>query len=196
MKTRIFTLLLLAAIGFSSCQKDAVTPAGNQGPVDQKVTASAIGLIQDSVKLNVKGYLRLQLAEDAVNTDNILIDFNPAASAAYVKNEDAPTLQGFGQVSLSSLSSDNVTLAINTMPLPANGATIALKVSAKTTGIYKLNLTGTDAIPETFDIWLMDKYVKDSLDIRNNPTYAFNLYTLDARSFGSQRFSLVLRKHQ
>jgi len=180
-------------MGFSSCQKDTVTPAVKQGPIGREVTASTIGLNQDTTTSTVKGYLRVQLAEDAFNTDDILIDFNPTAKAIFVRNEDAPTLQGFGQVSLSSLSSDNVALAINTMPLPAKGAIINLKVSAKTNGIYKLNLTTIDAVPTIFDIWLMDKYKKDSLDFRNNPTYAFNLYTADTSSYGSHRFSLVLR---
>jgi hypothetical protein len=190
MKQRIFTLLLLAAIGFSSCQKDTVNPAVTQTQVSQKVTASTIGLNQDTVK----GYLRVQMAEDQFNTDDILIDFNPTAKPYYVKNEDAPYLQGFGQVSLASLSSDNVALAINTLPLTAKGATIGLKVDAKTDGIYKLNLTAVSAVPETFDIWLMDKYQKDSLDFRHNLTYAFNLYKADTSSYGSHRFSLVLRQ--
>ncbi|HEY8782909.1 MAG TPA: hypothetical protein VIM16_14890 [Mucilaginibacter sp.] len=195
MKPGIFSLLILSAIGFSSCQKDTVTPAVTQSPVSQKVTESTVGLSQDTVGGSIKGYLRLQLAEDAVNTDNILIDFNPLGKTTFNRNEDAPTLQGFGSVSLSSLSSDNVALAINTMPLTATGLTIGLKVGAKTTGIYKLNLTAIDAIPELFDIWLMDKYKKDSLDIRNNPGYAFNLYKADTASYGSHRFTLVLREH-
>ncbi|MFI5139483.1 MAG: hypothetical protein ACHQIM_16805, partial [Sphingobacteriales bacterium] len=135
----------------------------------------------------------IQMAEDAVNADNILIKFNPAASAYFVTGQDAPDLQGFGAVYFSSLSADNVALSINQLPLVSKGTTIGLAVSAKTTGIYKLNLLTVSSIPATIDIWLKDKYKKDSLDFRNNPTYAFNLTTTDTCTYGSHRFSLALR---
>ena len=194
MKQRIFILLLLAAVCFSSCQKDAVEPTATP-QVSQKVTATTTSALnQDTVNIAVNGYLRIQLAEDAFNTDNILIDFNPGSSTAYVRNEDAPTLQGFGAVSLSSLSSDNVALAINVMPLTSKGVTVPLVVGAKASGLYKLNLSTVNNIPASFDIWLMDKYKKDSLDFRDNPTYAFNLTKTDTNSYGSHRFTVVVRQ--
>jgi hypothetical protein len=195
MKQGIFTLLLIAAICFSSCQKDAVEPAATAPQVTQKVTATTTSALnQDTANVAINGYLRIQLAEDTFNTDNILVDFKPGSSTAYVRNEDAPTLQGFGAVSLSSLSSDNVALAINVMPLTSKGACIPLVVGAKATGLYKLNLSTVNNIPASFDIWLMDKYKKDSLDFRNNPTYAFNLIKTDTSTFGSHRFNLVVRE--
>jgi hypothetical protein len=195
MKQRIFILLLLAAICFSSCQKDAVEPTATPNQVSQKVTATTTSVLnQDTVNTAINGYLRIQLAEDAFNTDNILIDFKPGSSPAYVRNEDAPTLQGFGAVSLSSLSSDNVALAINVQPLTSKGVTIPLVVGAKATGLYKLNLSTVNDIPASFDIWLMDKYKKDSLDFRDNPTYAFNLTKTDTSSYGSHRFTVVVRQ--
>jgi hypothetical protein len=195
MKQRFFTLLLLAAVCFSSCQKDAVEPSATQNQVSPKVTATTTSVLnQDTVNTAINGYMRIQLAEDAVNTDNIIVDFKPGSSTAFVRNEDAPTLEGFGAVSLSSLSSDNVALAINVMPLTSKGVSIPLVVGAKATGIYKLNLMAVNDIPASFDIWLMDKYKKDSLDFRNNPTYAFNLTKTDTSSFGSHRFNLVVRE--
>ena len=68
-------------------------------------------------------------------------------------------------------------------------------VNAKTDGIYKLNMISINAIPGIFEIWLMDNYKKDSLDFRNNSSYAFNIYTADTTSYGSKRFSLVVREN-
>jgi hypothetical protein len=195
MKQRIFTLLLLAVVCFSSCRKDAVEPTVTPNQVSQKVAATTTAALnQDTVNTAVNGYLRIQLAEDAFNTDNVLINFAPGSSPAYVRNEDAPTLQGFGAVSLSSLSSDNVALAINVQPLTSKGVIIPLVVGAKASGLYNLNLMAVNNIPASFNIWLMDKYKKDSLDFRNNPTYAFNLIKTDTSSFGSHRFKLVVRE--
>ena len=143
----------------------------------------------------VKGYLRVQVAADAVNTDDILINFNSAASLAFVRSEDAPTFNGNGFITLSSLSSDNVPLAINASPLPVQSEKIKLMVNAKADGTYSLNLTKLSTIPANFEIWLMDNYKKDSLDFRNNPSYAFDMKIADTTSYGSGRFSLVIRQN-
>ena len=50
------------------------------------------------------------------------------------------------------------------------------------------------SIPKIYDIWLMDNYKKDSLDIRNNSTYKFDI-TADKNSYGNNRFSIVVRQN-
>jgi hypothetical protein len=52
-----------------------------------------------------------------------------------------------------------------------------------------------NAVPNTYSLWLMDGYKKDSLNMRLYPTYAFNVYKSDTTTFGSNRFKLVVR-HQ
>jgi len=192
MKKRIFTLLLVTAIGFSACQKenDKQVIAPNQ--VSQKPATSTTGLNQDT--LSVNGYMRVQLAMDSVNTDNILINFNPTAQTTFNLIEDAPTLQGLGLVSLSSLSSDGRALSIYTLPLTSKGDNIAIRVSAKTSGNYKLNLGAVSNVPTTFKIWLKDNYKKDSVNFASNPSYTFALNTADTSTYGNHRFSLVLRQ--
>ncbi len=145
---------------------------------------------------SIDQHLRLQMAMDSINTDDIYVGFKAGASTAYVNNEDAPYKTGNGKVSLSSYSTDNVRLAINRMPLPELKQTvIPLNVSARDHGSYKLNMTELQAIPEIYEVWLMDSYNKDSLDMRHNPTYAFNI-TADTNSSGSKRFQLILRQNQ
>ena len=141
-------------------------------------------------------YLRLQLAKDSINTDDMVVRFVSSASPAYVPDEDAPYRAGFGMVSLCSISSNNVDLAINELPLPkVKPDVIGLSVGANADGLYTLNLTQIVSIPALYDIWLMDAYKQDSLDMRHNPTYAFNVLKSDTNSFGSKRFSLVIRQN-
>jgi hypothetical protein len=140
-------------------------------------------------------YLRLQLAEDSVNTDDILVRFSTNASATYNANVDAPYKQGFGAVSLASLSSDHIPLAISTQPLPKTSESIPLSVNTTDDGTYSLSMKTLLGIPQLFDIWLMDAYKKDSLDMRHNTTYTFNVLKSDTNTFGSKRFSLVLRQN-
>jgi len=96
---------------------------------------------------------------------------------------------------LSSLSNDNVSLAINVLPLPKqNGQVIKLKVSFAKSGQYSLRRTALEAIPIIYDIWLIDKYKKDSLDIRANSIYTFDVNLSDTNSYGGNRFILVIRQ--
>lgn len=48
------------------------------------------------------------------------------------------------------------------------------------------------SIPALFTIWLKDAYKKDSLDIRANPAYTFDILHSDTNSYGSHRFTLVM----
>jgi hypothetical protein len=144
---------------------------------------------------NIDQHLRLQMAMDTINTDDIYIGFNSSDKSQFVVNEDAPYKPGNGKVSLASFSSDNVELAINRTPLPGIKQTIIpLFVKAHDAGIYKLNMTEVEAIPQLYQIWLLDNYKKDSLDMRQNATYAFNIST-DTNSYGGRRFQLVIRQN-
>ncbi|MFI5161538.1 MAG: DUF2341 domain-containing protein [Sphingobacteriales bacterium] len=140
-------------------------------------------------------YMRVQLAKDSVNTDELMLGFKSDATAAYNPAMDAPYLTGFGQVSISSFSGDKIACAINVQPLPKTSETIRLKVTAKTDGIYSLNMQSVGGIPQLFDIWLIDAYKKDSLDMRHNTSYSFNVLKSDSNTFGSNRFSFVIRQN-
>lgn len=141
-------------------------------------------------------YLKLKLAKDSINTDETVVRFNSNGSTKYIENLDAPYKGGYGSVSLSGLSNDKVNLAIDVIPLPHQQAeTVALNVSANTSGIYNLSLNDLVAVPKLYDIWLIDKYKKDSLDLRQYKSYAFNIDKADTASFGANRFTLVIRQN-
>ena len=99
-------------------------------------------------------------------------------------------------MSLSSLSSNNYLLAINTLPLVSTGTTVGLAVGANANGIYKLNLTTiSSTIPSSVAIWLKDAYKKDSLDFKKYPSYSFNINKSDSATYGSHRFTMVLHEN-
>ena len=148
-----------------------------------------------SLNNNVRQHLSLEMALDSVNTNEMIVSFNNNASAAFNNYEDAPYMIGSGKVSIASISSDNIALGINTLALPKTSETIALKVSATTDGIYTISRKQLAGIPQLYDIWLMDNYKKDSLDMKHNTTYSFNIYKADTNTFGAKRFSLVIRQN-
>ncbi len=137
--------------------------------------------------------LRLEMALDTVNKDDILVIFDDNAKSGYVFNEDALYRTGSGKVSLSSLSDDNQTLAINKLPL-TNGVTIPLKVGSTAYSTYTLNLKDLKGVPQLFDVWLKDAFTGDSVNMRTTPSYTFSI-TTDANSYGSKRFSITMREN-
>lgn len=195
MKRLTFTLLVVAIASLTSCQKDAVTPLNQQAQGSQKIATTFKALNQYAINTAVTGSLRVVLEKDTINKDDILIMFDPTTSPACVFNEDANYFPGYGLVGLSSVSSDGVLLTIDKRPFPAVSTVIPLNVTATASDTYTLNLTETNSIPANYDIWLMDAYKKDSLDFRHNLTYSFNLNLADTNSFGSRRFSLIIRQN-
>ena len=141
--------------------------------------------------------MRLKLTIDSLNYDDIAIKFNAAGSVNYNENEDARFLAGNNaKLGLSSFSADSVKLSINCLPLPKlSPQVIRLNVDAQVTGSYTFNQTQLTAIPQLYEIWLMDHLKKDSLDIRNNTTYKFDVDISDTTTYGSNRFQLVIRQN-
>jgi len=142
----------------------------------------------------VDQHLRLQLVMDTINSDGIIIRFSSNTSTAYNAKEDAMYRVGTGKVSLASLSSDKMPLAINQMDL-SKGQNIRLKLNASTDGAYSLNMKEITGIPQLFDIWLMDAYAKDSVNMRQTATYSFNILKSDTNSYGITRFTLAIRQN-
>jgi hypothetical protein len=140
--------------------------------------------------------LHLKLLKDTNSVDGMIVVFNSNAKSQFDRREDALYKPGNGTASLSCMSSDNVALSINTLAFPKLQASIIpLTVNAAADGLYKFNMIAVKNIPVLYDVWLKDAYKKDSLDIKHNPTYSFNIYKSDATSFGASRFSLVIRQN-
>jgi hypothetical protein len=159
-----------------------------------QVTGSQL-LLGKPAAAAVSQYLHLKLKQDSVQADEIFISFNSNASSKFVVNEDAAQKPGYGIASLASMSSDGVSLSINTLKLPQQSEAIALNVNAVADGTFQLIMPDVKSVPALFDIWLMDAYKKDSVDFKNNPAYSFNIVTSDSASYGSKRFSLVIREN-
>jgi hypothetical protein len=171
----------------------AKTNAQLSGPT--LATGSTLLLSKAPVANTVLQYLRLELEKDSLNKVDMVVRFSNSAKNSFVVNEDSQYIPGTGKVNLCSKSTDNVDLAINNIPFPKQSQTIKLNVNVTADGTYKLNKTEIKAIPNLYEIWLMDAYKKDSLDIKHNSTYIFQVAKSDTNSYGSNRFSLVIRQN-
>ena len=173
---------------FNESAKAVSTNANSFGVMARRVNAAVI------TPANENPLLRLKMALDTTYAEDALIQFKPAASTKYVLNEDAPHRAGSGPIHFASRSADSLALTINSMPLQIS-QTIPLNVYAQNDGLYTINMTQPVPLPALYDVWLMDNYKKDSLDIKNNPTYSFDISNADANSYGTGRFTLVIRQN-
>ena len=144
--------------------------------------------------------LRLRLSIDSLNYDDMVIGFKSSASAKYNVMEDSKYLSGLSAPEgLASFSADSVPVAltVNFLSLPKQTEQIIrLKTTAINNGRLTLTRTQLDSLPKLYEIWLMDGYKNDSLDLRNNNAYAFDIDRNDTTSFGNNRFRIIIRQNK
>jgi hypothetical protein len=137
----------------------------------------------------------LKLTKDSANYDITYVRFLDTYNKDYNEMEDADDFNGPGQAVLfSALTADNHLVAIASQPLLDPKTSIFLSVDGSTSGIYTIQKMSMVEIPEVYDVWLMDHFKSDSLDLRGNGTYAFNIDKANAETYGNSRFELVIRK--
>lgn len=138
--------------------------------------------------------IRLQMAEDSINTDEIVVRLNDKASTAYSVYEDAEDMGGINaQVSLSALSSDSVKLAIDVLPFPKKAPqVIPVYVDAISSGAYQLKLTQLSNLSQVYQVMLRDRYLQDSVIMHTGTSYSFNIDKSDSSTFAGNRFQLVI----
>lgn len=184
MKTTLSFIVLVILL--AACIKGVNTlPVVVNSPIPQKVIALQRDTIPDG------GSLKVQILKDSVSTDETLMIFDHTASTMYINTQDAVYFPGYGAVSIASLTTDGMPCAIHKLPYLQDNP-IGLDVSVKSDGIYLLKISYLKQIPQTIRVWLKDKYMKDSLDMRVGD-YAFQVIRSDTNTFGRGRFKLVLR---
>jgi len=184
-------LLSLISLSLAACQKEAIVLSKKPSAPASAAPGPAIVAKVNTDTIPDKSAFKIKLVKDSTNSDETLLTFNHLATCKYSSSNDAPYFAGFGQVSLASVSSDGIDLAINQMPYTP-GMSIGLDVHAKTDGAYQLQISYVHNMPANIQIWLKDNYLKDSLNVCLKK-YDFKVSTADTSSFGQKRFRLILK---
>ncbi len=187
-----------ASLTFNESAKTNTQLTGPMAATGTTISLDAIPVPTASTHVNAAPqYMRLQLYADSITNEDAVIALNQSGTTKFSYDEDSPFLPGSSSVSLSSRSSDSIKLAINTIPYPGRTSPIVvpLSVNATVARQYSLNVTEFKNIPQLFDVWLKDANTGDSLDMRNNQSYAFNINFADSTSYGANRFSVVIRQN-
>ncbi|WPV01421.1 DUF2341 domain-containing protein [Mucilaginibacter sp. cycad4] len=141
--------------------------------------------------------MRIRLATDSVNTDEIMVLFDPGSKNEYEPFYDSDRLNGIGNVStLASYGykSQNM-LAINRMDVIDSTTRVKLFVNVNNSATTDtISGSGFESLDSRYEIYLLDHYKKDSLLFSQHKRYPFNIDKADTTSYGANRFEIVFHK--
>jgi len=123
-------------------------------------------------------------------SDETVIRFLDSATERFDSELDAYKLSN-SVFNLSSVSGDTK-YAINTLPALGCASFIQLDVSNVTSGTYQLELSQFDSFDQSMELKLIDDYLGQAIDIRQNALYEFSV-TGDTKSYGN-RFKIVFEQ--
>jgi len=144
---------------------------------------------------NILTGLHLRLQKDSVTFDECGLYFGDNWSDKF-DAADGVDLDGVSPtVYMSSYTSDNIRTCINSLSDYTKGKRIKLFVKGNTDGIYNLTLADMFNIDTSaYNIYLLDNFKRDSLDIGRYKSYAFNITNSDTNSYGSNRLELAIER--
>jgi hypothetical protein len=170
----------------------ALTFKESQKASTQQLTGTQLLMGKPVKEAAISGFY-MKLEQDSLINDYCGIYFDGDSDDFDIN--DAVDLDGASpKVYMSSYTADGRRTGINALSDYKDGKIIKLYVNATTNGLYKLKIEQIKNIDAIYDIWLKDNYKNDSLDLRSNDTYNFNIIRSDAASIGASRFEIVIRK--
>lgn len=164
----------------------------NGGPINFQSTESVKAAGTQTTFFRQEGLndiIRLALKRDGVS-DETVVRFSEGATQDFDPTLDAYKLSN-AVFNLSSVSG-NTKYAINALPGLTCSSSIQLNVSNVSPGTYQLELSQFDSFHESMDLKLVDTFLGQVIDIRQNPNYEFSV-TADASTYGN-RFKLEVEQ--
>ncbi len=126
-------------------------------------------------------------ADAGTASDEIVVRFADGATAGFDGQWDAYKMTGGADApQLSSVTADGISLAINSLPLGAEPVTVPLDFTFNVTSAVTFTASGMDSFNPATGIYLEDKILGKTVDLRAGPVYTFSYLSSSA----SDRFVL------
>ena len=148
--------------------------------------AATTSQIDDAIQLHI------QIKDAAQVSEETAIVFKTGMDANFDEN-DAAYFSGGSALTLSSLSLDGNSNAINFLPEISQVKQVKLNINATASGALTMNFTDLAAIGR-YKAKLKDAYLNTETNIKANPMYNFSIDKTVATSFGPDRFTLILEE--
>ncbi len=123
-------------------------------------------------------------------TDKAFVKVNPSAKSS-LDNFDGPKMDNT-LFDLSTLSSDNIPMAINAVEEITCGSTVKVNIKDFTAGSYKLNFQSAGLLHE-YEMVLTDKYTGSVTNVTTSPDYTF-VVDSNTGSKAADRFELAFKE--
>lgn len=118
--------------------------------------------------------LRLK-AETSIGVDDIVVHFRPEASQQFDDEYDAYKLTGGSDApQLSSITSDNKKVSINSLPFSTTDEVVPLFFSVNTASDVTFTASGMEGFYSTPPIYLEDVVENKVIDLQLQPKYSFH----------------------
>lgn len=162
----------------------------NSDQTQSKIRFSQFNVASASSETSSLPVLRVSI-KDNVYSDETVVAFKDGYAASYqTADGDAPYMSG-AAITISSLTSDNKSMAINLMPDITDVKEVKLNVNARTSRVAEM--TFTELPSEEYQFILKDTYLNIEKVLTKNASYIFTMDKAIKASFGSERFLLVIK---
>ncbi|MDZ4666255.1 MAG: T9SS type A sorting domain-containing protein [bacterium] len=143
-------------------------------------------------KAPVSNQIRIQLVQDALNSDETVIRFMAKKKDAYDELEDVKKLSN-PTVNISSTFGNNLYASVNYLSENFENKIVPLGVWGNVAGTYTMNFSEIESFNHLAKIYLVDNFLHTQHDIITQSQYVFDI-TSDANSKGDNRFELQFLK--
>lgn len=143
---------------------------------------------QNFYKSEPANTLRLMVQSGNYN-DETVVRFTEEATVNYDEQFDFFKLNAGNIPQIYSVTVNNETLAINTMPMIDENTVVNIGLTPGISGLMSLTASGLETIDNTFPVILVDHLANVNWNLRENPVYNFSANAGDA----SDRFSVHFR---
>ncbi|WP_183577995.1 DUF2341 domain-containing protein [Mucilaginibacter sp. X5P1] len=176
-------------IVFSESMKD-VTPAHQPGYTGSPAVPLNMSVVQHTGQ---DSYIRLRMIQDSSHSDLAYIRFNKNYKAVFDSTEDIGDFNADGQtVFFGSMTSDSVEVDVNSMPTAQKKLSFYLSTNASTSGNYTIKKLDLVGIVEVYDVWLVDHYKNDTVNMRTVDSTTFAIDKTNPLTYGNSRFEVAI----
>lgn len=133
--------------------------------------------------------IQVDMIKDSLNSDVAWLDFNTNSSKSFDMNEDALKFSN-SVVNVGFYIDSNTTTQFNSVPMTTVADTFVLSTNAAA-GTYMLKFSDiTSALTSTKNIYLLDLYTSNLINLRTTPTYTFTITS--STSSSGNRFQIII----
>lgn len=134
----------------------------------------------------------VKMFQDSTRYDVAWLNFVAGASKQYVFNQDAMKFMN-SRINVAFKTTNNQLAQRNKVPilLTNTSDTFDIYTNSTVTGNYWLAFEELGAVPANKNIFLVDAYTNSWINLRSTTSYAYQINTTNAATFGS-RFKLII----